>query len=103
MAHTVPFPDLLTRRRTQFVLWRPGVPDPPRLVLGRFQPGSPPTLADETTHELNRVPGFDDLWARPASDCGLRDGEVYHYWFEVTDSRPGGPRGRTRSRAWSRG
>jgi glycosidase len=31
-----------------------------------------------------------DVWVVPATDCGLEDGLVYHYWFTVADSRPGG-------------
>jgi hypothetical protein len=39
---------------------------------------------------------MSDLWSRSGADCGLVDGEVYHYWFEVTDSRPGGAGARLR-------
>jgi pullulanase len=60
------------------------------VVLGRFQPGNPPSLAGEAVHNLALVAGMPDLWSRSAADCGLIDREVYHYWFEVTDSRPGG-------------
>jgi pullulanase len=91
MPATIGLPNLLTRRRSAFVLWRPRqTQPPPRLVLGRFQAGNPPSLADEVVHDLALVQGIPDLWSRFAADCGLMDGEVYHYWFEVTDSRPGG-------------
>ena len=81
--------DLARRQQTHFVLWRPArTQTPPRLVIGRFQPGNPPTLADRQTFDLARDPAFDDLWAVPAVACGLTDGQVYHYWFEVEDSDP---------------
>ncbi|HSZ56401.1 MAG TPA: alpha-amylase family glycosyl hydrolase, partial [Tepidisphaeraceae bacterium] len=28
----------------------------------------------------------NDLWEIAAADCGLIDGQVYHYWFEVSNS-----------------
>jgi glycosidase len=85
-------PDLLVRRTTHFVLWRPGATDPPpRVSLGRFTPGNPPTLAEIGCYDLTPVPNLPDLWQRAAADCGLVDGEIYHYWFEVTDTRPGSP------------
>src|SRR5229473_3875171 len=37
--------DILNRRATQFVLWSPRPQNqPPRLVIGRLQPGNPPTV-----------------------------------------------------------
>ncbi len=43
---------------------------------------------------MRLVAGFTDLWEIPAAECGLVDGEIYHYWFEVTvpRRRPGHPR-----------
>ncbi|MFI7542859.1 alpha-amylase family glycosyl hydrolase [Actinoplanes sp. NPDC049599] len=85
-------PDLFARRRTDFVLWRPRVTDPvPRLVIGVYAAGNPPALIHPALVELRLAPGLHDLWTVPAADCGLTDGQVYHYWFEVTDSRPAGP------------
>lgn len=79
-------PDLLERKATQFVLWRPRVTDPPpRLVIGRLQPGNPPALVDERRFDLQRT--RDDLWALATADCGLAPG-VYHYGFEVGDTNP---------------
>jgi pullulanase len=81
--------DLTRRRRTQFVLWRPGTTTPPpRLVIGRFRPGNPTTLADEQTFDLAADPTVEELWLRDARDCGLVDDTVYHYWFELMDSDP---------------
>jgi pullulanase len=77
------------------VLWRPGVIDPPpRLIIGRFRPGHPPTL--DQVQELALQPSLvsNELWERAAADCHLSDG-VYHYWFEVTETCPrtGSPAG----------
>ncbi len=84
------FTDLARRQQTHFVLWRPAhIAPPPRLVIGRFQSGNPPALADRHDFDLALLPDFPDLWAVAASQCGLMDGQVYHYWFEVGDSRPG--------------
>src|SRR5688500_9467246 len=83
-------PALLVRRTTHFVLWRPGVTEPaPRVVRGRFAAGNPPTLAGAGSFELAAAANSPELWEREAADCDLVDGEVYHYWFEVTDTRPG--------------
>src|SRR4029077_18342204 len=82
--------DLLTRRTTHFVLWRPQkTATVPRLIIGQFQPGNPPTLTGERQFTLQPVAGFSDLWDLPAAACGLVDGQIYHYWFEVDDSDPG--------------
>src|SRR5262245_50948642 len=81
--------DLLRRKSTHFVLWRPRKPDPPpRLVIGRLQPGNPPTFVAEQQFELRPSPAHGDLWEIPAAACNLADGGVYHYWFEITDSNP---------------
>ena len=83
-------PDLLRRRATRFVLWRPAHADPPPvLVIGRFA-ADPPRLDDVRRLELTQDPDATDLWAIDLADCGLADG-VYHYWFEVLGSRPGTP------------
>src|SRR5947209_1500730 len=82
--------DLLTRRTTHFVLWRPKqTATAPRLILGQFQPGNPPALTGEKQFDLRPAAGFADLWELPAADCGLAGGQIYHYWFEVDDSDPG--------------
>lgn len=80
-------PDLLARKRTHFVLWRPAdTAAPPRLVIGTFQAGATPSLANERTFTLRQAAGTTDLWEIAAADCGLADGTIYHYWFEVVDS-----------------
>jgi pullulanase len=76
-------------KRTAFVLWRPhDTVVAPRLVIGQFVPGNPPVLANRREFELERLPGQSDLWGIGADRCGLSDGQVYHYWFDVTDSNP---------------
>src|SRR5437660_550801 len=79
--------DLLTRRQTHFVLWRPrNTVAPPQLIIGQFQAGNPPTLNGEQRFAFNPSVQFNDLWERPAAVCNLQDGQVYHYWYEVDDS-----------------
>src|SRR5262245_5500045 len=81
--------DLLKRKQTAFVLWRPAMAQPmPKLVIGRFAPGNPPSLANRQEFSLTQIPGKPDLWSVDAAACGLTEGNVYHYWFEVTDSSP---------------
>ena len=76
-------------KKTAFILWRPRHTQvTPKLVLGQFQPGNPPTLANRREFELQQMPEHTDLWGISAGACGLTDGQVYHYWFEVTDSSP---------------
>jgi 1,4-alpha-glucan branching enzyme len=60
----------------------------PRLVIGWFQPGNPPALSNEQRFDLAELPGQPGLWGVAAELCGLVEGNVYHYWFEVTDSSP---------------
>ncbi len=77
------------RRETHFVLWRPAQTDPaPHIIIGRLQPGNPPTLIDARRIPLQASTTSTDLWEIPAHACQLVDGRVYHYWFEVTDSNP---------------
>ena len=84
-------PHIFELRKKAFVLWRPRLTDvAPRLVIGHFKPGNPPTLGDLQSFELTKVEGHTDLWSISAVACGLRDGEVYHYWFELSDSSPFG-------------
>src|SRR6185436_3420304 len=79
--------NLLTRRGTKFILWRPkNTTTPPKLVIGQFQAGNPPTLVNEQIFSLTAAAGFPDLWEISASACHLTDGEIYHYWFEIDDS-----------------
>lgn len=81
MAH------LFGLKKKAFVLWNPHNinPEPPTLVIGQFQAGNPPSLANRQIFPLTQQ---GDLWSIDAAKCGLIDGQVYHYWFEVSDSSP---------------
>lgn len=75
------------RRQTAFVLWRVAKIDPPpKLVVVQVADGAPLVLTPMTSPELSRVEGFDDLWEIPLEACNLTEGEIYHYWFEVTSA-----------------
>ena len=81
--------DLLDRKATKFVLWRPNKTSAaPKLIIGTFVPGVPPTLAGVKEIALKPCARFPDLFEVDAAACGLADGVVYHYWFEVDDSDP---------------
>ena len=80
--------NLLDRKLTHFVLWAPGQSGPV-LVIGELQFGAPPVLINEHKFPLAAVAGVSGLFDIAAANCGLTDGHVYHYWFEVDDTRPG--------------
>jgi glycosidase len=100
----MPF-DLLSRKSTHFVLWSPRVVvTSPVLVIGKFLAGNPPTLTAANRFPLIRAAGVTGLWEISATSCGLVDGSVYHYWFEVQSTnpdRPGGAIPCTDPTAWS--
>jgi len=80
--------DILDRRATRFVLWSPRPQNTtPNLVIGRLNLGNPPTV--EGIRHVALVPARDaaGLFEVTAASCGLDDNAVYHYWFEVDDSR----------------
>lgn len=84
--------DLLRRKETVFVLWRVGNISPaPALVIGILKAGTPITFVDRQQITLRPVAGFSDLWEIPAAECNLTDGQVYHYWFEVSVNNPERP------------
>ena len=79
--------NLLTRRETKFVFWRPkNTTTPPKLVIGQFQAGNPPSMIHQQTLAMTTTAGFPDLWEIDASECHLSDDTIYHYWFEIDDS-----------------
>ncbi|MGH2353970.1 MAG: alpha-amylase family glycosyl hydrolase, partial [Chloroflexota bacterium] len=83
--------DLLRRRQTHFLLWRPGAGDP-ALYIG--QPCREARQPFGAFHEVPLRPSAQfgsELWDLPANECGLDDGQVYHYWFKVRDTNPYGP------------
>lgn len=80
--------DILDRRTTRFVLWSPRAQtQPPELVVGRLVPGNPPTFQNIGSFPLAVVPGLSGLWDVAPAACGLQPGTVYHYWFDVDNSR----------------
>jgi len=82
--------DLITRKSTHFVLWRPnGSTAIPLLILGKFQAGNPSTLVNARQLPMTQAPGASGLWQLAAANCGLVDGDIVHYWFQVEDTRPG--------------
>jgi pullulanase len=84
--------DLSKRKQSSFMLWRLGnTSEAPTLVIGQLQLGNPIEIANEQRLPMTQVAGFADLWEVAASACGLVNGQTYHYWFEVSASRPGLP------------
>lgn len=80
--------DILDRRARAFVLWSPRVQSqPPKLMIGQLQPGNPASVQGLRSFELARNGAVSGLWTIDAGACGLKDGQIYHYWFEVDDSR----------------
>jgi pullulanase len=75
--------DLFKRKQTHFVLWRVAFwgQDFPSLYIGR---------AGGIFQEflLRQSPDFPELWDVAALECGLVEGQVYHYWFKVRSSSP---------------
>jgi pullulanase len=87
----MPF-DLLERKQTHFVLWRPAITNPPpALVIGTFRAGNPPSFEPLNKFDLAPSPVSADLWEVAAAACGLVDNRVHHYWFEVTNANPKTP------------
>jgi 1,4-alpha-glucan branching enzyme len=80
---------LLERKETHFAFWRPGPNSPPpRLVIGVYQAGNPPRLDQKQVIPLRLSLESDEVWEVAAADCGLTEGQVYHYWFETSDTMP---------------
>jgi pullulanase len=78
-------PDLLRRRETHFVLWRPGnLLVTPSLFIG---------LSKDVISNFQKIPlmqssGFSDLWEVAAASCNLQDGKIYAYWFKIGNTDP---------------
>jgi len=80
--------DILDRKETHFVLWRPGMTAirAPELVIGTLKAGCPAELDNRQELPMTLAAGLPGLWEIPASDCQLTDGQIYHYWFKVEDT-----------------
>jgi 1,4-alpha-glucan branching enzyme len=85
-------PDLLSRKQTHFVLWRPGKVEPsPTLYIGSIDPQQPDRLAKLGEFSLHPSTDFPELWEVSAQECGLVEGTVYFYWFKIRNSDPYDP------------
>jgi len=87
--------DILTRRQTRFVLWCPAtVASPPELIIGQLENGNPPRFKPLARKALQRAGGdagaLGGLFELDAGVLGLTEDQMYHYWFEVQDTSPGG-------------
>ncbi len=81
--------DLLNRKQTHFLLWRPGSLDPlPALYIGRYADLKTTQFEQFREIPLQRSPQFPDLWEVAAQDCNLVEGQVYGYWFKIRDTNP---------------
>jgi hypothetical protein len=79
--------NILDRKATHFVLWRPSaITTPPVLLIGQLQPGNPPTFIGGRKFPLSAAAGVPGLWEIAAANCQLQQGQVYDYWFEVEDT-----------------
>ncbi len=80
---------LLIRKQTHFVLWKPRFTDtPPELFIGL----TTEPVTNFQTFPLTQSATFPDLWEIEASSCGLEDGQVYYYWFKVVNGITPSPR-----------
>jgi pullulanase len=80
--------DLLQRKQTHFVLWRPGVVSPGPAIYLSTLGASSSSLNPFKEMALMQSELFPDLWEIAAQDCGLVDGQVYFYWFKVCNTDP---------------
>ncbi|MEH1937589.1 MAG: alpha-amylase family glycosyl hydrolase [Nostoc sp.] len=79
--------DLLSRKKTHFVLWRPGASEPsPALYIGSTPPDNPEPLTKFREIPLRQSTQFPELWEVSAQEVGLNEGQVYFYWFKVHNS-----------------
>lgn len=84
--------DLLSRKQTHFVLWRPGASEPaPTLYIGNIQANSPNQLEKFREIPLKQSTEFPELWEVSAQECELTEGQVYFYWFKVRNTDPYDP------------
>ena len=84
--------DILARKARGFILWRVGnTTAPPKLIIGQLKVGNPIAFINSQQLDMQLVAGFTDLWELPVTACNLTEGQVYHYWFEVSVSHPNRP------------
>jgi len=81
--------DLFNRKKTHFILWRPGrIEPPPTLYIGNFKNKSTEPFEKFKEISLQQSEQFSELWEVSAQDCNLTSGEVYFYWFKICDTDP---------------
>lgn len=84
--------DLLNRKKTHFILWRPGASQPiPSLYIGSIDPERSDRIVKLGEFPLQQSSEFPELWELSAQECGLADGQVYFYWFKVRNTDPYDP------------
>jgi len=77
--------DLLKRKETHFILWRPGATDvPPTLFIGK---------STESISQFREIPlapssSFPELWEVDVANCNLEENKVYFFWFKVRNTDP---------------
>ncbi|HEY2404498.1 MAG TPA: alpha-amylase family glycosyl hydrolase [Polyangiaceae bacterium] len=82
----------MAARAAGFVLWRPARTEPaPKVRVVTFVAGNPPSEALLFEAPLRQNDAFPDLWQLPLAGLPLVPGTVYHYWFLITNDRPGEP------------
>jgi 1,4-alpha-glucan branching enzyme len=86
--------DLLNRRRDKFMLWAPAQTQAnPQLVIGTIVVSENPDVPS-TVNEFFTGPFVKsdqpDLWELDPKSIqpALKDGTMYHYWFEIHDTSP---------------
>lgn len=76
---------LLDKKKTHFVLWRPGAQDfIPELLIGKQ--GVPFSQFKE--FPLKKDDQFPELWLINITSCNLEEDTVYYYWFKVRNTEP---------------
>ncbi|MBE9178240.1 alpha amylase [Oculatella sp. LEGE 06141] len=83
--------ELLHRKQTHFVLWRPAYVDPtPALYIGAIgeDMNALSRFSQFREYPLQQSASAPGVWELEAQSCGLVDGQVYFYWFKVRDSNP---------------
>ncbi|HEY9640274.1 MAG TPA: alpha-amylase family glycosyl hydrolase [Coleofasciculaceae cyanobacterium] len=81
--------DLLRRKQTHFVLWRPAQTHPaPALYIGQISSDSTNLFENFREIPLQQSQAFPEVWEIAAQDCGLTHEQVYSYWFKVGKANP---------------
>lgn len=84
--------DLLNRKKSHFVLWRPAATQPaPTLYIGSADSQNLEQLTNLKEYPLHQSQDFPELWEVAAKECNLVEGQVYFYWFKIRNSDPYDP------------